>query len=428
MHYTYFRNSIIVLVIALLLAPMLVGAGRVDELEQQIDDKNKQIEKIQEDINKYTNELTGVQAEKKTLQNAVHELDVSRQKVSSQINLTQNEIDGALYNIEKLDLEIGDREQEISVNTEALKESMRRIHEYESQTFVETLLEYDNLSDFWDELDTLEQFQGVVQQDLHELVALKQQLETDQKELQTKQHELSQLKTQLFGQREVIDQNKSQKDTLLEETASEEAKYQSLLAEKIRQREIFLQELSQIEEQLRIAVDPNSIPSTRSGVLAWPLDKVLITQYFGNTPFASANPQVYNGRGHNGVDLAASIGTPVKAALSGTVTATGNTDLQAGCYSYGKWVLLKHTNGLSTLYAHLSVISVGPGQTLHTGDIIGLSGSTGYTTGPHLHFTVFATEGVRVVRLGDVKAVTNCGNMEIPVAPQEAYLNPLSYL
>ena len=68
------------------------------------------------------------------------------------------------------------------------------------------------------------------------------------------------------------------------------------------------------------------------------------------------------------------------------------------------------------------------GQSISTGDVIGFSGNTGYSTGPHLHFTVFASQGVQVVRLGDVKKITNCGNVRIPIAPLDAYLNPLSYL
>ena len=80
------------------------------------------------------------------------------------------------------------------------------------------------------------------------------------------------------------------------------------------------------------------------------------------------------------------------------------------------------------MYAHLSIISVLPGQNVTTGQLLGYSGNTGYSTGPHLHFTVYATEGVNVVRLGDVKAKTNCGAARIPVAGFEAYLNPMSYL
>jgi len=385
--------------------PLFVWADRIDELEQEIQEKNEKIQNIERDINKYTEELNGIRAEKQTLQSVINELDVSRQKVNANINLTQNEIDRTTYNIEKLNLEIREKQSEIHLNNDALGETIRLLNENESQTFVEAFLAYDNLSDFWNELDSLEQFQTVMQQDLEELFNLKEQLETTVNNLREKEHELGQLQTTLVGQRSVIDTNKAEKDTLLQKTKSEESSYQALLAEKIRQRQIFEQEIAAIEEEIRIAVDPDSLPSTHGGVLAWPLANIIITQYFGNTPFASANAQVYGGRGHNGIDLGASTGTKVKAALSGTVTATGNTDLQAGCYSYGKWVLIKHNNGLSTLYAHLSVISVNPGESVKTGDVIGFSGNTGYSTGPHLHFTVFATQGVQVVRLGDVEPV-----------------------
>jgi len=128
------------------------------------------------------------------------------------------------------------------------------------------------------------------------------------------------------------------------------------------------------------------------------------------------------------MDFGISQGTPVRASLSGVVVETGNTDAIRGCYSYGKWVLVKHNNGLSTLYAHLSVISSNAGQSISSGDVIGFSGNTGYSTGPHLHYSVYLSDAVQVVRLGDIKKITNCAAARIPVAPLEAYLNPLDYL
>ena len=116
------------------------------------------------------------------------------------------------------------------------------------------------------------------------------------------------------------------------------------------------------------------------------------------------------------------------ASLSGTVTGTGNTDIYRGCYSYGKWVLIKHSNGLSTLYAHLSHIAVQDGATVSRGDVIGNSGNTGYSTGPHLHFSVYVSDAVQLKRLGDVKQKTACANAVIPVASLNAYLDPLEYL
>ena len=87
-------------------------------------------------------------------------------------------------------------------------------------------------------------------------------------------------------------------------------------------------------------------------------------------------------RGHTGMDLAVPTGTPVRAALPGTVTAAQYHS------SYGYYVMIDHGSGLSTLYAHNSQLLVRVGQAVETGDIVSLSGSTGRSTGPHLHFEV----------------------------------------
>jgi murein DD-endopeptidase MepM/ murein hydrolase activator NlpD len=128
---------------------------------------------------------------------------------------------------------------------------------------------------------------------------------------------------------------------------------------------------------------------------------------------------------HNGVDFRAGIGTPVKTALSGVVWGTGNTDIARGCYSYGKWILIKHANGLTTIYGHLSQIKVVAGDKVITGDVIGYSGNTGYSTGPHLHFGVYATQGVIMEKYSQSKS---CKTVVLPLADPKAYLNPMSYL
>ena len=229
---------------------------------------------------------------------------------------------------------------------------------------------------------------------------------------------------------------------MLTVTKSKEAEFQALLNEKREAREQLEAELRDFESQLEFTLDPTKIPRAGSGVLGFPLDLTFmnrcgdregtfgnlycITQYFGNTKFAQSG--AYNGKGHNGMDFGAPEGTKVVSAHSGIVEAVGNTDTIRGCYSYGKWILVRHANGLATLYAHLSHIGVERGEAVASGGFLGYSGNTGYSTGPHLHFTVFVADQVRIVRLGDIKTITNCANAHIPVAPTEAYLNPLSYL
>src|SRR5690606_3734649 len=103
----------------------------------------------------------------------------------------------------------------------------------------------------------------------------------------------------------------------------------------------------------------------------------------------------------------------------------GDTDLTCPRASYGKWVMVKHTNGISSVSAHLSLAKVTEGQTVKRGEVIAYTGNTGYTTGPQLHFTLFASDGSQV---GTLKSsVPGCGTYRIPLGARESLLNPLSY-
>jgi murein DD-endopeptidase MepM/ murein hydrolase activator NlpD len=113
-------------------------------------------------------------------------------------------------------------------------------------------------------------------------------------------------------------------------------------------------------------------------LLSHPIDRMKITSRFG----MRRHPISGKWRGHSGVDLSASVGTPVRAAANGTVQ-------KASYYSgYGRYVNIKHTASINTAYAHLSRITVRSGQQIHQGQIIGYSGSSGSTTGAHLHYEV----------------------------------------
>jgi len=124
--------------------------------------------------------------------------------------------------------------------------------------------------------------------------------------------------------------------------------------------------------------------------------------------------------------LGAPVGTLIHAAESGIVLGVGDTDTTCRGASYGKWILIQHPNGLTTLYAHLSVIRAKKGSVVARGETIGFVGNTGYSTGPHLHFTVFASQGVQIRDL----ASKGCSGRiyTLPVASYNSYLNPLLYL
>mgnify|MGYP001561524865 FL=1 len=210
---------------------------------------------------------------------------------------------------------------------------------------------------------------------------------------------------------------------MLKLTKNQEANYKTLLAQSEAKKEAFEQELYNFESQLRIAIDPKSIPPAGKGILAWPLDSVFITQYFGKTVAAK---RLYVSGTHSGVDFRAAVGTPVKATLDGVVEGVGDTDRVCRGVSYGKWVLIKHANGLSTVYGHLSLTKVAVGTKVVTGEMIAYSGNSGRSTGPHLHLGVIASQGVKV---GEYTSKVCAGAiMTMPLISREAYLDPLIYL
>ena len=302
---------------------------------------------------------------------------------------------------------------------------IRNLNETQSQTLLEILLAHPTFSSFFSDLEYIENLGAGIDLKLSDLRKVKKTLTKEKKEKGRQKKRLIYLREELADRKVIEEGARRQKKILLSATKNKETQYKKLLSERLVKKDALEAEIRKIEEELRITIDPDSLPKTGSGVLAWPIDKVKITQYFGNTRFSTRNPQVYNGKGHNGIDLRASFGTPVKAAFASKVSAVGNTDKTCYKVSYGKWILLDHGNNLSTLYAHLSFIKVAPGASVKKGEIIGYSGNTGYTTGPHLHLAVFATQGVQISTIRS----KICGTlMRLPVAPYSAYLNPLSYL
>ncbi|MCF7815690.1 MAG: peptidoglycan DD-metalloendopeptidase family protein [Candidatus Pacebacteria bacterium] len=403
--------------------------SEINTLKNEIGERNNRLKEIEAEIASYQIELKKVGGQKSSLQKAVTQLELERKKVEADISYTQNKIGMTDLEIEKLALEISETEKSITLNKEAISETIQSLSEIDNNSLVEVLLQYDNLSEFWNKIDELSQIRRVISDEVKLLTSREILLEEKYSSTNKKRGTLVNLKDQYSDQNSVLIENRTEKSKLLSATKNEEASYQKLLKDKEAAREKILKELRDFEAKLQFILDPNTIPTRGTVVFNWPVENYVITQLFGGTEFAKQNASVYGGRAyHPGVDFGVPRGTKIFAPLSGTVRATGDTDLVQGCYSWGKWTLIDHANGLSTLYAHQSLQSVVPGQQVKTGEVIGYSGNTGYSTGPHLHFTVYAKAGVTVRKFNEIKAVTSCGAATTPVAASDAYIDPMVYL
>jgi murein DD-endopeptidase MepM/ murein hydrolase activator NlpD len=399
------------------------------EIQAQIDAKQKEKDALDIENQKLQSEILKTSAQAQTLQTTIKVLDTTAKKLQSDLKVTTNKIDTTKLTIAELGIKINNTEKQITGNKQAINETLRSLYQIDDASFIQNLLQYKNINELWSAVESLHQFQTLVKQKTDDLAILEDQMLKQKTETEQKNKNLVSLKSQLASQKTVVDQNKQTKTTLLAVTKNQESLYQKMLQANIEKGRQFEQELFQFESQLNAQIDPSKIPSAHPGVLWWPLDSITITQRFGKTVDSR---RLYVSGTHNGVDFRAIVGTPVKSVSDGVVAGIGNTDDQPGCYSYGRWILIQHGNGLSSLYAHLSAYSVSSGQTVRQGDVIGFSGGqpgaygAGFSLGPHLHLGLFATQGVKIEKYTASKF---CKNVSIPVVGGlNVYLDPLAYL
>ncbi len=412
-----------VYMIVLFLVCIPIAFGQVvDELKSKIDSKTEEIKKLEQEIKQYTTEIENTSKQAKTLQTTIRTLDTTEKKIQKDITLTQTKIIKTEYTIQEIDKELASISRELDVHKKTVDGTIRMMNEMEKTSLVEIILASQDIGELWKEIDDLIQLQNTLKERTDELQVTRQIYEQKQDDLSVQKKSLLNLKVDLDGKKQAVESTKSEKSTLLQATKNKEQAFRELVKTKEEQKRQFEEEVFQYESQLNYLIDRDSYPSPRQGILYWPLENVFITQTFGKTIAAK---KLYVSGSHNGVDFRAPVGTKVMSVLPGVVAGTGNTDQFRGCYSFGKWVMVNHPNGLSSVYAHLSSISVTPGQELGAGDTIGQSGNTGYSTGPHLHLGLYATQGVRIEKFTNSRG---CKEATMPIADLKAYLDPLAYL
>jgi murein DD-endopeptidase MepM/ murein hydrolase activator NlpD len=418
---------------AILLIPLISFADKkeIENLTQQIQEKRERLEKLDAEIAAQRKLLSETSGQATTLQSKINSLEAGRKKIITEISATETQIKKAELTINKLDLEITDKQKLVDYHSAGIGQSVRRLNALENKSLVEKFLSSEDFSDFWTELEQNLAIQKTFQNEIDYLLSLSAELRETKDQKNKEKAELAKYKKELGGQADAVAQTKAEQQSILSVTKNKEAEYQKLLKEKESQKKAFEQEVLDIESKIKFLIDPNSFPSAKRGVFSWPVDNIIVTQQFGGSQFAKNNPGIYGRAFHPGTDFGVSVGTKVKSIGPGTVKGFGNTDAFPGCYAWGKWLLIEHDNGISSLYAHLSSILVNTGDRVATVDAIALSGNTGISTGPHLHLTLYASQGVKIGRYGDYKpGASGCAATGAtgPFADLNAYLDPMSYL
>ncbi len=411
-----------------LLASPQVFAQSVSELEDQIKERNADMQALQSELQKLQAELKVINDKSNTLGNAVSDLDTTRKKLLTEIKIAEDKIKSTNNSIEILEIEIGDKETSINKARKAISVGIQRMHELDAQSVSYTILSQKNFSDALNETNEIIDFHKKLRASVSELRLIQQNLSETILEKEETKNKLLSYRSEVDGQKVVVEKNKSEKEALLKETKSQEAEYQKIIAEKEKLRAQFEAELQDLESKIQFQLDPSSYPKPKNGILAWPLASVLITQRFGLT---ESSPTLYNYRTgawqgkHAGVDFRAN-NDKVFAMADGVIMGTGDTDGVCPRASTGIWVLVKYDNGLASTFFHLTSSTVKKGQRVKAGDLVAYSGNTGYSTAPHLHVGVMPASLVSVATWPSAGCP---GKMyTTPVVAGSQYLNPLDYL
>ena len=340
-----------------------------EELEQIQKDREATQEKIK-DAKKQEQEYIGqVDEVESQLTGALSELDALNQRLAD----AKSEVDKATIELVLKEEELKRIEDELEGKVKTLNDRVTAIYKNGGSNIVEILLKAQDFLDFISKLKLMNLF---AEQDTKNIESIKEKrdatigikksiidLREDQKEYKSN---VEKLVAQAEEKANEIDGIYNEKKNLLSRTTANK----NALIQMEKQLEIKEAEVTRILESYKYGSAP-------SGKFAWPVAGRLISGY-GNR----YHPILGYNRFHAGIDLAAGYGTLVKAADGGQV-------IQAGYFGgYGYSIMVYHGGGFATWYAHLSSINVAMGQMVQRGQVIGLVGSTGLATGPHLHFEV----------------------------------------
>ncbi|NCN53232.1 peptidoglycan DD-metalloendopeptidase family protein [Candidatus Wolfebacteria bacterium] len=410
----YFIFSFLCLV---LLSNFIVFAAETPEdLKESINSKTENLQEINQKILQTQKELEETEQKGKTLQNEIKQTNYRLNQIDLSIKSSEINIDKLGLEIKSLGYDINDIRIRSNLKKAGIGQFLKEIQKKDNESLLVIFLKNKSLAENLSELEQLEEINSGLANEVDELQILTNELTSKLNLTSEKKSDVEQENKNLKNKKIIASNQKVEKNNLLAQTKNQEKLYQNLISSLEKEQKAIADQIEELEAELRLKIDPSLLPTPRPGVLEYPVAGARLTQGYGATAFAKYG---YKGQWHNGLDFAAPLGTPMVAAEDGIVLAAWNQDEYCYRGAYGKFIAIEHNNNLTTLYTHLSLMVVNEGDQVKRGDVIGYVGNTGYSTGPHVHFGVYASATFRIA-----PSKLNCG----PKMPYGGDLDPGDYL
>jgi murein DD-endopeptidase MepM/ murein hydrolase activator NlpD len=378
-----------------------------------LEKKQSQLQDIIDKINAYKKISDLKERQRLNLSVQLESLEAQARKLEADITENESKLTTLESEMKTLEDRIKEKQEAIDIQKDILLDLFRYYYVDQSEEDEPLFFSPVEIGKFMFSKEVSAQTGDRINTTLTNLEALKQSVADEYEVISGKKIEADTLKLQLLERNSYLESTKDNKVALLEQTKREEKKYDNLIDNLQQERDDIENEINELEAGKVGDLDLKDLPDFGKSILIYPVKDYRFTQGYGKTSFSK---KAYASGKHNGIDLANKVGTPIYAAADGKVVGVGNN----GRYAYGRWIAIEHGNGLTTLYGHLSSQSVSKGKKVSKGQKIGAMGNTGYSTGPHLHFTVFSSKSFEIVASKKVSSLK-----DIPVG---ATVNPLNYL
>ena len=369
-------SFVIILVLLVFCFNVYSDDGMTEEERQRIINSQNTIEKINQNKKKIENTIKNLNSLKNDTQKFIEELDKNLEMLVDELNKTLLDIDNKQVEIDITNEELEKAKTKEEKQYSDMKLRIKFFYEKGESSLLENILSGDNLEDILTRAEYIQNITDYDRKKLNELVEIKNSIIIFENQLENEKSELLLLKETEIAQKENIEKLITEKTKELEDTKSKintsQAELKKLKEEEKKQEA----EILAIERAILARGNSKRI---LSGGLIWPCpDSKRITSGFGNRKSPTKGGSTY----HQGIDIGAPTGTTVLAAAAGEVVISKYS------YSGGNYIMIDHGSGIFTVYMHLSKRSVDVGNEVSQGQKIGEVGSTGYSTGPHLHFGI----------------------------------------
>jgi len=366
--------KILPLLLVLLIPFQLTAFSQPKNENEELSQKRQELNKVYEELEQSKAKLQRTKREQQNVVQRLFVINRSLTKTKTQLGRAEQQIQVNQRKLNFLTVSIEDAKKRLENRSDFLRSRIREIYKSGGINYIQMMLSSDTLSDF---INKSYFFEKIMSRD----VSLVNEISSEHKKIVTNKSQLEGVTEDIKTLASYIEHKKQ----TIEKQAEEKKKVYEELEERRKDYEKKIEELEKTSKEIETMIQRIVAEKASKGVamgkgtgnFIWPVRGRLTSMYgYRRSPFSGRRNM------HTGLDIANSYGTPIHAADGGEV-------LFAGWWGgYGKAVIIYHGRGLSTVYGHMSRIYVQKDQMVDKGQVVGLIGSTGYSTGPHLHFEV----------------------------------------